>query len=131
MENSFSNSISENLHTDIKSLVESGLLNQKVIPYLSKLDIDAEQLWILRFYNQYGILPTIKQSRQIHEAYLQNKLTLKRFYSIMETKLKPQKVIFAYQDFAPFFEEGISSTEIKERIIKILSNWQNNRTIHT
>lgn len=130
MENSYRNNTPDNLHTDLKSLIESGQLNQKAIPYLSQLDINAEQLWILRFYHQYGILPTIKQSKQIQEVYSQKKLTLKRFYAIMETKLKPQKVIFAYRDFIPFFDEGITPDEIKKKVIEILSNWQNNRAMN-
>lgn len=127
MENSCPSNTPDNLHTDLRALLESGLLNPKAIPYLSQLDIDAEQLWILRFYHQYDILPTIKQSRQVQEAYAQKKLTLKRFYTIMETKLKPQKVIFAYNDFEPFFEEGITTEKIKEKVLKLLSNQQNNR----
>lgn len=129
MPNDFDKDNADNLHPEIKALIESGKMNPKTIPYLSGLDIDAEQLWVLRFYHQYGVLPTIKQSKQLQQLYVAKKLTLKTFQNIMETKLKPQKVTFSYNDFSPFFEEGITSDEIKVKVIKILSNWQNNRMI--
>lgn len=44
MENNCLNNTPDNLHTDLKTLIESGLLDPKTIPYLSQLDIDAEQI---------------------------------------------------------------------------------------
>lgn len=116
----------DNLHTDLIALIEKKKLNVKAAHYLADLDIDAEQLWVQRYYLRNGILPTIKQARQIWEAYEQNQLTLKAFREIMAVSLVPQKLVFNYSEMAPFFDEDLSPDEMKRSILKVLSNWKNN-----
>lgn len=128
MENNSIN-LSPNLHTELFVLFDKGKIHLRSAEYLSFLDIDAEQLWVLRFYKQYSLLPTIKQSKLLYEAFTRKKLTLKVFATIMEKGLTPQKVIFTYSDFVPvYFEEGTSREQIKMETLKVLAFWKNNRT---
>jgi hypothetical protein len=115
-----------NLHEDYSALIHSGKLHTKSACYLSGLDIDAEQLWVLRFYREHGILPTIRQAKAIRETCDNKKLTLKAFRGIMEPSLRPKKLVFDYTDLSPFFSEGTPPEEMKRDIVKVLTNWKNN-----
>ena len=117
-----------NLHNDFCELIEKGKLNIKSAVYISNLDINAEQLWVLRFYKQHHVLPTIKQAKMIAEACEKKKLTLRLFRSIMETLFKRQKLVIDYSDLAPFFDEGTLPEQMKADIIKGLSYLTNNRS---
>ena len=116
----------DNLHPDLMQLLERKKLNAKSAAYISALDVDAEQLWVLRFYSENGILPTIKQAKEIWETHEKKKLTLKAFRAIMQTSLKPKKIVIDYCDVQPFFEDYKTPDEIKQDILKVLSNWKNN-----
>ena len=115
----------DNLHSRLAELLEKKKLHIKSACYLSNLDIDAEQLWVLRFYDENGILPTIKQAREILKVHEQKRLTLKAFRKIMTVRLIPQKVIFNYSDIEPYFDKGQSPEEIKQDILRVLSHWKN------
>ncbi len=115
-----------NLHEDYSALISSKKLHIKSAYYLSGLDIDAEQLWVLRFYREHGILPTIKQAREIRETCDKKKLTLKAFRAIMEPRLHPRKLVLDYDELAPFFDDGTPPEDIKRDIIKVLTRWKNN-----
>lgn len=116
-----------NLHSGLAELLEKKKLHIKSACYLSNLDIDADQLWVLRFYDENGILPTIKQAREILKVHEQKCLTLKAFRKIMTVSLIPQKLVFNYSDIAPFFEKEQSPEEMKQGVLKVLSNWKNSR----
>ncbi|MDL2253433.1 hypothetical protein LJC49_05085 [Ruminococcaceae bacterium OttesenSCG-928-I18] len=115
-----------NLHSSLAELLEKKKMNIKSACYLSELDIDAEQLWVLRFYHENGALPTIKQAKAIWETCKQKRLTLKAFRKIMDTSLIPQKLVFNYSDIAPFFDKGCPPEDMKRDVLKVLSNWKNN-----
>jgi len=117
----------DNLHGSLMELLEKGKLHIKSACYLSNLDIDAEQLWVLRFYDENGSLPTIKQAREILKVHNQKQLTLKAFREIMAASLIPQKLVFNYSDIEPFFDKGQFAEEIKRDVLRVLSNWKNNR----
>ena len=117
----------DNLHSDLAKLLEKGKLHIKSACCLANLDIDAEQLWVLRFYTDNGVLPTIKQARDILKVHSQKRLTLKAFREIMVKSLVPQKLVFNYSDLAPFFDKGQSPEEMKRDILRVLSNWKNKR----
>ncbi len=117
----------DNLHSGLAELLEKKKLHIKSACYLSNLDIDAEQLWVLRFYDENGILPTIKQAREILKVHEQKRLTLKAFHEIMKASLIPQKLVFNYSDIAPFFDKGQPAEEMKQGVLKVLSNWKNSR----
>jgi hypothetical protein len=116
-----------NLHSGLAELLEKKKLHIKSACYLSNLDIDAEQLWVLRFYDENRILPTIKQAREILKVHSQKRLTLKAFREIMTVRLIPKKVVFNYSDIEPFFDKGQSTEEMKQGVLKVLSNWKNKR----
>ena len=115
------------LHSGLAKLLEKKKLHMESACYLSNLDIDAEQLWVLRFYDENGILPTIKQAKEILKVHNQKRLTLKAFREIMKVGLTPQKVVFNYSDIEPFFDKGQSTEEMKQGVLKVLSNWKNSR----
>ena len=117
----------KNLHEDYRVLLEKNKLNEKAAIYISNLDIDAEQLWILRFYSENGVLPTIRQAQEIWEMYRKRKLTVKAFRGIMASSLVPKKIVFNYDDLEPFFEDCISPEEIKQGVLRVLSTWKNKR----
>lgn len=116
----------DKLHHDLAKLVEKKKLHIKSACLIAEMDIDAEQLWVLRFYNENGVLPTIRQAREILKVHNQKRLTLKAFKGIMAESLMPQKLVFSYADIAPFFDKGQSPEEMKRDILKVLSNWKNN-----
>lgn len=126
MENSTVLHSPENLHPELAQLLERKKLNAKSAAYISALDVDAEQLWVLRFYSENGILPTIRQAREIWETHEIRKLTLKAFRAIMQTSLKRKKIVIDYCDLQPFFEDYKTPDEIKQDILKVLTNWKNN-----
>ena len=115
----------DNLHSGLAELLEKKKLHLKSACYLSNLDIDAEQLWVLRFYNENGVLPTIKQAKEILKVHQQKRLTLKAFRGIMAESLMPQKLVFNYSDIEPFFDKGRSTEEIKRDVLRVLCNWKN------
>ena len=117
----------DNLHSRLAELLQKKKLHIKSACYLSNLDIDAEQLWVLRFYDENGILPTIKQAREILKVHEQKRLTLKAFRIIMTVRLIPKKVVFNYSDIESFFDKGQSTEEMKQGVLKVLSNWKNSR----
>ena len=117
----------DNLHSRLAELLQKKKLHIKSACYLSNLDIDAEQLWVLRFYDENGILPTIKQAREILKVHEQKRLTLKAFRKIMTVRLIPKKVVFNYSDIESFFDKGQSTEEMKQGVLKVLSNWKNSR----
>lgn len=125
MKQNFELSSLDNLHDSLVKLVERKKWNIKSACYISNLDIDAEQLWVLRFYNENSVLPTIKQAKEILKVHGQKRLTLKVFREIMAASLMPQKLVFHYSDIAPFFKKGQSIEAIKQDILKVLSNWKN------
>lgn len=116
----------DNLHEDYSELIEKKKLNIKSAYYLSGLDVDAEQLWVLRYYKENGILPTIKQAREIRETCDRKTLTLKAFRTIMEPSLRPKKLVLDYSELSPFFGEDTPPEKMKHDIIKVLSLWKNN-----
>lgn len=115
----------DKLHSGLMELVEKKKLHIKSACYIADMDIDAEQLWVLRFYNENGVLPTIRQAREILKVHNQNRLTLKAFRGIMAASLMPQKLVFNYSDIAPFFDKGQQPEEMKRDVLKVLSNWKN------
>lgn len=117
----------DNLHRDLAELLRKNKFHIKSACCLSKLDIDAEQLWVLRFYNDNSVLPTIRQAKEILKVHQQKRLTLKAFRGIMAESLVPQKLVFHYSDLAPFFDKGQSPEEMKRDILRVLSNWKNSR----
>jgi hypothetical protein len=117
-----------NLHEDYSELLEKNKLHEKAATYISNLDIDAEQLWILRYYTENGVLPTIKQAQEIWEVHGKRKLTLKAFRGIMASSLVPKKIVFNFDDLAPFFDKYKSPEEIKQDVLHVLTNWKNKRS---
>ena len=118
----------DNLHEDFLSLLEKKKLHPQSAAILSTLDIDAEQLWVLRFYKEHGAIPTIKQMQAIKAAFDKKKLTVKACRGILSASLQPKKIVLDYTDVAQFFDDDSSIEEIKQGILKVLSNWTNNRT---
>lgn len=115
----------DNLHSGLSELLEKKKWNIKSACYIATLDIDAEQLWVLRFYTENGVLPTIKQAQEILKVHYQKRLTLKTFRGIMAASLMPRKLVFDYGDIAPFFDEGMLPEKMKRDVLKVLSHWKN------
>lgn len=116
------------LHNELAEMVERKKWNIKAARHIARLDIDAEQLWVLRFHKENGILPTIKQAEKINEAYDSKKLTVKAFKAIMASRLKPKWLVLHYDDVALLFERNATPEEMKYDVLKILQNWKNNRS---
>ena len=114
-----------NLHDELAELVEKQKWNIKAARHIACLDVDAEQLWVLRFYKENGILPTIKQAEEIREVHGRKKLTIKAFKAIMASRLKPRWIVFHYEDVAQYFEETATPEDMKHDILRVLSNWKN------
>lgn len=125
MKNDTDLGILDNLNNGLAELMNRKKLHIKSACCIAQLDIDAEQLWVLRFYNENGVLPTIKQAKDILKVYNQNRLTLKAFREIMATSLMPQKLVFNYSDIAPYFDKGLSPEEMKRDVLNILYYWKN------
>ncbi len=114
------------LHEELQDLLALGKLHAKSAVYISCLDVDTEQVWVLRYYHKHNILPKVKEAKEIYLAYQKNKLSLRRFDEIMAARHHPQKVVFSYSDLSVFFDSGISVEEIKKQTLKVLSYWNNN-----
>lgn len=119
------NNVLANLNDELFEFVEENKWSIKAACHIACLEIDAEQLWVLRFYKENGILPTIKQAKEIKEVHDKNKLTVKAFKAIMSSRLKPKWLVFHYNDISRFFEETITPDEMKHDVLKVLSNWKN------
>lgn len=119
------NDVLANLHYELAEMVEKKKWNIKAAHHVAGLDIDAEQLWALRFYRENRILPTIKQAIEIREVYDRKKLTIKAFRAIMSSRLKPKWLVFHYEDVSQFFEETATPEDMKHDVLRVLSNWKN------
>lgn len=121
------NSVLTNLHDELAEMLEKKKWNIKAARHIACLDIDAEQLWVLRFYKENGILPTIKQAKEIKEVHDKKKLSIKVFKAIMSSSLKPKWIVFHYNDIARFFDETTASHDMKKGVLNVLLNWKNVR----
>lgn len=118
------------LNPELLELVNQNKLCLASGAYLSHLDIDAEQLWVLRIFKEKGLLPNEKQAREIKATVEKKKLTLKKLDEIMGVANigKTQKIVFSYEDFTPYFEEDIPPEELKAEILKVISYWKNRKS---
>lgn len=114
-----------NLHDELAKLVEKKKWSTKAACHIACLDIDAEQLWVLRFYKENRILPTIKQAEEIREVHDRKKLTVKKFKDIMSSRLNPKWLVFHYDDIMQFFEDNIAPDDMRKDVLNILSKWKN------
>lgn len=93
------------------------------------MDIDAEQLWVLRIFKEKGLLPNEKQAKEIKSTFDKKQLSLKKLDEIMGVAKigKTQKIVFNYEDFTPYFKDDISPEDLKAEILKVISYWKNRK----
>ena len=116
-----------NLHSYFKELLITGKLHPKSAKYLSEIDVEGEQIWVMNVCEQYNTVPKIKQAKEIRDTYLENRLTVKKVREILGENIKPKKIVFDYNDISSFFPLNTSIGKMKTDVLKVLSYWKNQK----